>query len=102
MLNEEQDLLPVEQQTLIFYGKPIDVVRLPDGQPGALSYVSSVKISRSIQPRKRNAFDAQKRSLKTFFFRRARLTAALKEWRVPFLMTSLSGWHASGTTSRTM
>jgi hypothetical protein len=33
MLNEEQDLLPVEQQTLIFYGKPIIVVRLPDGQP---------------------------------------------------------------------
>src|SRR6266404_5692336 len=34
MLNEEQDLLPVEQQTLTFYGKPIVVVRLPDGQPG--------------------------------------------------------------------
>ncbi len=33
-MNEEQDLLPVEQQTLIFYGKPIVVVRLPDGQPG--------------------------------------------------------------------
>ncbi len=36
MLNEEQDLLPVEQQTLIFYGKPIVVVRLPDGQPGVV------------------------------------------------------------------
>src|SRR5258708_17692167 len=36
MLNEEQDLLPVEQQTLTFYGKPIVVVRLPDGQPGGV------------------------------------------------------------------
>jgi hypothetical protein len=36
MLNEEQDLLPVEQQTLTFYGKPIVVVRLPDGQPGVV------------------------------------------------------------------
>ena len=36
MLNEEQDLLPVEQQTLIFYGKPIMVVRLPDGRPGVV------------------------------------------------------------------
>jgi hypothetical protein len=35
-LNEEQDLIPVEQQTLIFYGKPIVVVRLPDGQPGGV------------------------------------------------------------------
>src|SRR5258706_5166577 len=36
MLNEEQDLLPVEQQALTFYGKPIVVVRLPDGQPGVV------------------------------------------------------------------
>jgi|SRR5450755_1621738 hypothetical protein len=36
MLNEEQDLLPVEQQTLTFYGKPIVVVRLPGGQPGVV------------------------------------------------------------------
>ena len=36
MLNEEQDLLPVEQQTLTFYGKPIVVARLPDGQPGVV------------------------------------------------------------------
>jgi hypothetical protein len=36
MLNEEQDLLQVEQQTLTFYGKPIVVVRLPDGQPGVV------------------------------------------------------------------
>lgn len=35
-MNEEQDLIPVEQQTLIFYGKPIVVVRLPDGQPGVV------------------------------------------------------------------
>src|SRR5258708_13868165 len=36
MLNEEQDLLPVEQQTLTFYGKPLVVVRLPNGQPGVI------------------------------------------------------------------
>jgi hypothetical protein len=36
VLNEEQDLLPIEQQTLIFYSKPIIVVRLPDGQPGVV------------------------------------------------------------------
>ena len=36
MLNEGQDLIPVEQQTLIFYGKPLVVVRLPDGQPGVV------------------------------------------------------------------
>jgi hypothetical protein len=27
-LDEKQDLIPVEQQTLTFYGKPIVVVRL--------------------------------------------------------------------------
>jgi antirepressor protein len=36
MLNQEQDFLPVEQQTLIFYGKPIVVVRLMDGRPGVV------------------------------------------------------------------
>ena len=36
LLNEEQDFLPVEQQTLMFYGKPIVVVRLPDGRPGVV------------------------------------------------------------------
>jgi P22_AR N-terminal domain len=36
VLNEEQDLHPIEQQTLVFYGKPIVVVRLPDGQPGVV------------------------------------------------------------------
>lgn len=35
-MNEEQDLHPIEQQTLLFYGKPIVVVRLPDGQPGVV------------------------------------------------------------------
>ncbi len=31
---ESQELiLPVEQQTLLFYGKPILVIRLPDGRP---------------------------------------------------------------------
>lgn len=32
----DQELIPIEQQTLIFYGKPIIVVRLPDGRPGAV------------------------------------------------------------------
>jgi hypothetical protein len=34
---QEQDsypLLPIEQQTIMFYGKPLVVVRLPDGRPG--------------------------------------------------------------------
>src|SRR5437763_13618581 len=33
---QEQDsspLMPVEQQTIMFYGKPLVVVRLPDGRP---------------------------------------------------------------------
>src|SRR2546423_7916827 len=33
ILSEEQELIPIEQQTLIFYGKPIVVIRLPDGRP---------------------------------------------------------------------
>jgi len=32
-LGEEQTLIPIEQQTLIFYEKPIIVVRLPDERP---------------------------------------------------------------------
>ena len=34
---QEQDsspLMPIEQQTIMFYGKPLVVVRLPDGRPG--------------------------------------------------------------------
>ena len=34
---QEQDsspLMPTEQQTFMFYGKPLVVVRLPDGRPG--------------------------------------------------------------------
>ena len=33
---ESQELIPVEQQTLIFYGKPIIVVRLPDNRPAVV------------------------------------------------------------------
>ena len=36
ILSEEQELIPIEQQTLTFYGKPIVVVRLPDGRPGVV------------------------------------------------------------------
>jgi hypothetical protein len=33
-VSEDQELIPIEQHTLTFYGKPIIVVRLPDGRPG--------------------------------------------------------------------
>lgn len=33
---DEQELMPIEQHTLTFYGKPIIVVRLPDGRPGVV------------------------------------------------------------------
>jgi hypothetical protein len=35
-LQEEQALIPIEQQTIMFYGKPVIVVRLPDGRPGVV------------------------------------------------------------------
>ncbi len=35
-MQEEQALIPIEQQTIMFYGKPIIVVRLPDGRPGVV------------------------------------------------------------------
>jgi hypothetical protein len=31
---ESSTLIPTEQQTIMFYGKPLVVVRLPDGRPG--------------------------------------------------------------------
>ena len=33
---ESQELIPIEQQTITFYGKPIVVIRLPDGRPGVV------------------------------------------------------------------
>ena len=33
---EDEALLPREQQTITFYGQPIVVVRLPDGRPGVV------------------------------------------------------------------
>ena len=35
-MNDDQELIPIEQHTLNFYGKPIIVVRLPDGRPGVV------------------------------------------------------------------
>ncbi len=35
-MEEEQELIPVEQKTILFYGKPLVVVRLPDGRPGVV------------------------------------------------------------------
>jgi hypothetical protein len=35
-VNEDQELIPIEQHTLTFYGKPIIVVRLPDGRSGVV------------------------------------------------------------------
>ncbi len=34
--DESQALVPIEQQTIMFYGKPLVVVRLPDGRPGVV------------------------------------------------------------------
>jgi hypothetical protein len=34
--DEEKTLIPLEQQTLTFYGKPIVVVRLSDGRPAVV------------------------------------------------------------------
>jgi len=45
MLNEEENedqeqgtqaLIPIVQDTITFHGKPLVVVRLPDGQPGVV------------------------------------------------------------------
>lgn len=33
---QEVEIIPVEQQTIMFYGKPLIVVRLPDGRPGVV------------------------------------------------------------------
>lgn len=35
-MSEEQEIIPIEQQTIIFYDKPLIVVRLPDGRPGVV------------------------------------------------------------------
>src|SRR2546428_8489683 len=35
-MSDEQELIPIEQHTLTFYGNPIIVVRLPDGRPGVV------------------------------------------------------------------
>jgi hypothetical protein len=35
-VSDDQELIPIEQHTLTFYGKPIIVVRLPDGLPGVV------------------------------------------------------------------
>lgn len=35
-MDEQKDLVPVEQQTLTFYNKPITVVRLPNGQSAVI------------------------------------------------------------------
>ena len=35
-MSDEQEFIPIEQHTLTFYGKPIIVVRLPDGRPGVV------------------------------------------------------------------
>ena len=35
-MSDDQELIPIEQHTLTFYGKSIIVVRLPDGRPGVV------------------------------------------------------------------
>ena len=46
-MNNDQELIPIEQQTLMFYGKPIIVVRFPDGRPGAVlrSFCENMQIN---------------------------------------------------------
>src|SRR5258708_24557829 len=94
MLNEEQDLLPVEQQTLTFYGKPIVVVRLPDGQPGVVLrfLCENLQIDTAAQTQRIRRTEAISEDL---ILHRSRLTAALKKWRCSFCMPFLSGWRAS-------
>ncbi len=51
-LPESQELiLPVEQQTLLFYGKPILVIRLPDGRPAIVlrSFCENMQIDTNAQ-----------------------------------------------------
>src|SRR6266496_5094488 len=51
-LPESQELiLPVEQQTLLFYGKPILVIRLPDGRPAIVlrSFCDNMQIDTNAQ-----------------------------------------------------
>lgn len=36
IVKDEQELIPIEQDTLTFYSKPIVAVRLPDGRPGVV------------------------------------------------------------------
>ncbi len=35
-MSDDQELIPIELRALTFYGKPIIVVRLPDGRPGVV------------------------------------------------------------------
>ncbi|GAC1350416.1 MAG: hypothetical protein NVS3B14_11140 [Ktedonobacteraceae bacterium] len=35
-MSEEQELIPIEQQTILFYDQELIVVRLPDGRPGVV------------------------------------------------------------------
>src|SRR6266487_6254865 len=49
---ESQELLlPIEQQTLLFYGKPIMVIRLPDGRPAIVlrSFCDNMQIDANAQ-----------------------------------------------------
>lgn len=33
---EAKEIIPIEQDTILFYGKPLVVVRLPDGRPAVV------------------------------------------------------------------
>jgi P22_AR N-terminal domain len=50
-LDEKSVIVPVEQHTISFYGQPILVVRLPDGQPGVVlrSICDNLHLSTSAQ-----------------------------------------------------
>ncbi len=66
-VNETDVLIPIEQHTIIFYGKPIIVVRLPDGQPAVvMRYLcDNMQLDRSSQIRRIQRTKAIARDLVT-------------------------------------
>ncbi len=66
-VDETDVLLPIEQHTIIFYGKPLIVVRLPDGQPAVvMRYLcDNMQLDRSSQIRRIQRTKAIARDLAT-------------------------------------
>jgi hypothetical protein len=51
---EEKEIIPIEQDTILFYGKPLIVVRLPDGRPSVVvrSLCENMQLDRLAQIRR--------------------------------------------------